>query len=132
MKGYKNISGEKGKEAFQIKDICFYETELTAEEEKAVADGNLHNEYYVLYEWEWECHADNDGGIDSFQFGEKEIALSPEDSILYEGKVIGFFTHRRIFLIEGNKTAAGSGGSETVGGWGSISSDSSYTLMKRK
>nr|MBR6778484.1 hypothetical protein [Clostridia bacterium] len=76
----------------------------------------MHNEYYVLYEWEWECHADNDGGIDSFQFGEKEIALSPEDSILYEGKVIGFFTHRRIFLIEGNKTAAGSGGSETVGG----------------
>ena len=130
MRAYKNGQGENA--VFQIQGVPFYETELTPEEERALLSGNLHNEYFVLYEWEWECHADNDGGIDSFQFGEKEFPLAPENSILQDGKVIGFFLKKRIFLLQGDKKAVLGGGNESVGGWGDISSDSSYTLKKKE
>jgi hypothetical protein len=132
MKAYKKFDGEKAQAAFTIDNANFQLAELTPEEEKTVLDGDLHNCYYVLYEWEFECHADNDGGIDAFQFGEKEIALSPEDSILSDGKVVGFYTHRRVFPLKENAYALSGGGNEYVGGWGDISSDSSYTLKKRK
>lgn len=130
MRAYKNGKSESA--VFQIQGVSFHETELTLEEERALLDGNLHNEYFILYEWEWECHADNDGGIDSFQFGEKEFPLAPENSILQDGKVIGFFFKKRIFLLQGDKKAVLGGGNESVGGWGDISSDSSYTLKKKE
>ena len=101
MKGYKNLNGQTAPAVFTVQGVPFYETELTAEEEKAVLDGDLHNQYFILYEWEWECHADNDGGVDSFQFGEKEFPLSAENSILQDGRVIGFFFKKRVFLLQG-------------------------------
>ena len=132
MKAYKKFDGAKEQAKFSINGDNFQLAELTSEEEKIVLDGDLHNLFYVLYEWEFECHADNDGGIDAFQFGEKEIALSPEDSIFVGGKVIGFYTHSRVFPLKENAYALSGGGNEYVGGWGDISSDSSYTLKKRK
>ncbi len=132
MKAYKQFDGSKEQAAFRINDVNFQLAELTLEEEKNVLDGDLHNLYYVLYEWEFECHADNDGGIDTFQFGEKEIPLSPENSILQDGKVVGFYTHSRVFPLKEGAYALLGGGSENVGGWGDVSSDSSYTLKKRK
>ena len=130
MKAYKNIGDQIGEAAFEIDNTRFYEAELTAEEEKAVNLGNLHNEYYVLYEWEFECHADNDGGIDAFNFGEKKHPLSPENSILKDGRVIGFFFNKRIFPLRDGAVAVVGGSSENVGGWGDISTDSSYTLKR--
>lgn len=132
MKGYKNLNGQTAPAVFTVQGVPFYETELTDEEEKAVLDGDLHNQYFILYEWEWECHADNDGGVDSFQFGEKEFPLAPENSILQDGRVIGFFFKKRIFLLQGDKKAILGGGNESVSGWGDISSDSSYTLKQKK
>ena len=132
MKGYKNLNGQTAPAVFTVQGVPFYETELTAEEEKAVLDGDLHNQYFILYEWEWECHADNDGGVDSFQFGEKEFPLAPENSILQDGRVIGFFFKKRVFLLQGGGSVFGAGANESVGGWGDISSDSSYTLKQKK
>ena len=131
MKAYKNIQGTSDAVKFKINDVCFYEAELSTDEEKLINDGDLHNKYYVLYEWEWECHADNDGGIDSFQFGEEKHELYAQDSILFDGAVIGFYTCSRVFLFDGRTSLPGAGAHENVGGWGDISSDSSYTLMKK-
>ncbi len=47
-------------------------------------------------------------------------------------KVIGFYSHKRIFLIEGGTTYAGGRGAESIGGWGDVSSSTSYTLKKKE
>ena len=51
MKAYKKFDGEKAQAAFTIDNANFQLAELTPEEEKTVLDGDLHNRYYVLYEW---------------------------------------------------------------------------------
>ena len=131
MKSYKNNVPEGLSAAFELDGEKFFEAELTSEEESIVINGRLHEQYYVLYEWERECHADNDGGIDSFDFGETELRLAPENSILRNGAVIGFFLKKCIFLFDNKVRYPGGGCRENVGGWGDISSDSRYTLMKR-
>ena len=71
------------------------------------------------------------GNFDA-DFGEEEIALSPEDSIIEDGKVIGFCHGVRVFLIKGGWGYSSGSGPESIGGWGTVSSSSTYTLKKRK
>lgn len=132
MKAYKHVNGNGHDPLFKIGDKAFYEAELSAEEEASLKKDALYDEYYILYEWDFESHADNDGGIDAWDFGEKEISIAPHESILLNGKVIGFYSHKRIFLIEGGSTYAGGRGAESIGGWGSVSSSTSYTLKKKE
>ena len=132
MKAYKHVMGDGQEPIFILDDKAFYETELSTEEESALKKESLYNEYYILYEWDFESHADNDGGIDAWNFGEKEIAVTPEDSILLNGKVIGFYSHGRVFLCDGSLAYAGGRGTENIGGWGDVSSSTSYTLKKKE
>jgi hypothetical protein len=131
MKAYKQLKQAEGTPSFTVGERSFYQVELTPEEEATVVDGDLHNKYYVLYEWEFECHADNDGGIDTFTFGDEKIPLSAEESILEDGQVVGFYTYSRVFPLTGHATHAGGRGAESVAGWGDVSSGSDYTLMKK-
>ena len=131
MKAYKHITGNGQKPIFMLGDKAFYEMELSDIEEATLKEEALYNEYYILYEWDFESHADNDGGIDAWDFGEKEIAIAPENSILLNGKVIGFYSHGRVFLCDGTLSYAGGRGTENIGGWGDISSSTSYTLKKK-
>jgi len=131
MKAYKHIIENNQEPIFKIEDKAFYEVELSAEEETALTKEALYDKYYVLYEWDFESRADNDGGIDAWDFGEKKIDIQAENSILLNGKVIGFYLYSRIFLIKGGSTYAGGRGAEYIGGWGDVSSSSSYTLKKK-
>lgn len=132
MKAYKHVTGNNEQEAcFKFADKAFYKVELSAEEEASLKKEALYDKYYILYEWDFESHADNDGGIDAWDFGEKEIAVEPEESILLNGKVIGFYSHSRVFLIDGGTSYAGGRGSENIGGWGDVSSSTSYTLKQK-
>lgn len=132
MKAYKHVTAVEQEPLFSLADKAFYETELSAAEETALKKEALYERYYILYEWDFESHADNDGGIDAWDFGEKEIAITPEQSILLNGKVIGFYSHSRVFLIEGGAAYAGGRGAENIGGWGDVSSSTSYTLKKKE
>ena len=131
MKAYKNTQSGITDAVFVVDEIGFCEAELTAKEEMTVTESDLHSRYYVLYEWERECHADNDGGIDSFDFGEEKLALAPENCVFYNGEIIGFYFRRRFFPLKDGASAVIGGCNETVAGWGSLSSDSSYTLKKK-
>ena len=131
MKAYKSFVNQEEAPAFLLGDQAFYEAELSCEEEAALTQEALYHAYYILYEWDFESHADNDGGIDAWDFGEKELAIAPEESILQNGKVIGFYSHKRVFLIEGGVSYAGGRGNESIGGWGDVSSSTSYTLKKK-
>jgi hypothetical protein len=130
MKAYKQADNGQAP-LFKIGDKAFYEAELSLEEEEALKKEALYEKYYILYEWDFESHADNDGGIDAWDFGEKELAIDIEESILADGKVIGFYSHSRIFLLDGSAGYAGGRGAENIGGWGSVSSSTSYTLKKK-
>lgn len=132
MQAFKHIPDHQGEMEFALNDIPFYKAELTPDEEALILSGKLHEEYYILREWEFESHAENDGGIDAFDFGEEEIPLSPEESILCDGKVIGFCHGVRVFLIKGGWGYGSGNGPESIGGWGTVSSSSTYTLKKRK
>jgi hypothetical protein len=132
MNAYQNVTKNGQAPDFKIGDTAFYLAELSATEEAALQKEARYNDYYILYEWDFESHADNDGGIDAWNFGEEKIALSPEESILLNGKVIGFYSHRRVFLIDGNISYAGGRGTESIGGWGDVSSSTSYTLKKKE
>lgn len=132
MNAYQNVTKNGQAPDFKIGDTAFYKAELSATEEAALQKEARYNDYYILYEWDFESHADNDGGIDAWNFGEEKIALSPEESILLNGKVIGFYSHRRVFLIDGNISYAGGRGTESIGGWGDVSSSTSYTLKKKE
>ena len=131
MKAYKQADNGQAP-LFKIEDKAFYEAELSIEEEEALKKEALYEKYYILYEWDFESHADNDGGIDAWDFGEKELAIDIEESILADGKVIGFYSHSRIFLLDGSMSYAGGRGAENIGGWGSVSSSTSYTLKKKE
>ena len=132
MKAYKHVTGNGQDPIFKLGDEAFYEVELSAEEETSLKKDALYDEYYILYEWDFESRADNDGGIDAWDFGEKEIVIAPDESILLNGKVIGFYSHRRVFLIEGGAIYASGRGAESIGGWGDVSSSTSYTLKKKE
>ncbi|MBQ8885612.1 MAG: hypothetical protein IJY62_04520 [Clostridia bacterium] len=132
MKAFKHVTGNGQAPIFKLGDKAFYEVELSAMEEAALKKEALYDKYYILYEWDFESHADNDGGIDAWDFGEKEIVITPEESILLDGKVIGFYSHKRVFLIEGGSSYAGGRGTESIGGWGDVSSSTSYTLKKKE
>ena len=131
MKAYKSFVNKEEAPVFLLGNQAFYEVELSCEEEAALKQEALYHAYYILYEWDFESHADNDGGIDAWDFGEKELAIAPEESILQNGKVIGFYSHKRVFLIEGGVSYAGGRGNESIGGWGDVSSSTSYTLKKK-
>ena len=131
MKAYKQADNGQAP-LIKIEDKAFYEAELSIEEEEALKKEALYEKYYILYEWDFESHADNDGGIDAWDFGEKELAIDIEESILADGKVIGFYSHSRIFLLDGSMSYAGGRGAENIGGWGSVSSSTSYTLKKKE
>ena len=132
MKAYKHVIDNEQAPSFKLGDKAFYQLELSAAEEASLKSEALYEEYYILYEWDFESHADNDGGIDAWDFGEEKIAVSPEDSILLDGKVVGFYSRSRIFLIDGSTSYAGGRGAESIGGWGSVSSSTSYTLKKKE
>ncbi len=132
MKAYKQMISSTQDPVFKIEGNAFYEVELSAEEEALLKKEALYDKYYILYEWDFESHADNDGGIDAWNFGDEKIDIAPEDSILLNGKVIGFYSHRRVFLIENNTSYAGGRGVESIGGWGDVSSSTSYTLKKKE
>ncbi len=132
MKAYKHTTDNGQDPVFKIEEKAFYEAELSTEEEEVLKKEALYEKYYILYEWDFESHADNDGGIDAWDFGEKELAISPEESILLDGKVIGFYSHRRVFLIDGGVSYAGGRGTESIGGWGDVSSSTSYTLVRQE
>ena len=117
---------------FKIEGNAFYEVELSATEEALLKKEALYDKYYILYEWDFESHADNDGGIDAWNFGDEKIDITPEDSILLNGKVIGFYSRRRVFLIENGTSYSGGRGVESIGGWGDVSSSTSYTLKKKE
>ena len=131
MKAYKNTTENGQPPVFKLGDKAFYEAELTAEEEETLKKEALYEKYYILYEWDFESHAENDGGIDAWDFGEKELVIDPEESILLDGKVVGFYSHSRVFLIDGGTSYAGGRGAENIGGWGAVSSSTSYTLKKK-
>ncbi len=131
MKAYKQMILSTQDPIFKIDDKAFYEVELSATEEALLKKEALYDKYYILYEWDFESHADNDGGIDAWNFGDENIAITPENSILLNGKVIGFYSHSRVFLIENGTSYAGGRGVESIGGWGDVSSSSSYTLKKK-
>ena len=132
MKAYKHVAENAQDSVFKLGDKAFYEVEISVEEEASLKKEALYDEYYILYEWDFESHADNDGGIDAWDFGEEKIAIAPENSILLDGKTIGFYSHRRVFLINGGSSYAGGRGSESIGGWGDVSSSTSYTLKKKE
>ena len=132
MQAYKAVNGTCNEAQFEVDGIGFGLFDLEPEEEAAIARQKLHEKYYILYEWDFESHADNDGGIDAWDFGEKEIPLNPEESILLDGKIIGFYSCHRIFLLAGGVSYAGGRGSENIGGWGSVSSSVEYTLKKKE
>ena len=132
MKAYKHIADNAQEPVFKLEDKAFYLVDLTEEEELALKKEALYDKYYILYEWDFESHAENDGGIDAWNFGEEKIDIAPEDSILLGGRVIGFYTHSRVFLIDGRSDYAGGRGAENIGGWGTVSSSSSYTLTKKE
>lgn len=131
MIAFKHIQNHTGEMEFALNNIPFYKAELTPEEEALVVNGKCHEEYYILREWEFESHAENDGGIDAFDFGEEEIPLSPEESIIFENEVIGFCHGTRLFLFKERTGFSFGNGGEFVGGWGYVSSNSTYTLQKR-
>ena len=131
MQAFKHIPDHQGEMEFALNDIPFYKAELTPDEEALILSGKLHEQYYILREWEFESHADNDGGIDAFDFGEEKIPLSPEDSIIEDGKVIGFCHGVRVFLIKGGWGYSSGKGPESIGGWGTVSSSSEYSLVKK-
>ena len=131
MKAYKHVTNTVQEPVFQLGDKSFYEVELSAAEEALLKEEALYEEYYILYEWDFESHADNDGGIDAWDFGEKKIALAPENSILLNNEVIGYYSHGRVFLLDGKLSYAGGRGTENIGGWGDVSSSTSYTLKKK-
>ncbi len=132
MKAYKHVAGKERDPIFKLGDKAFYEVELSIAEETSLKKEALYDEYYILYEWDFESHADNDGGIDAWDFGEEKLDIAPEKSILLDGKVIGFYFRRRVFLINGGASYAGGRGSESIGGWGDVSSSTSYTLKKKE
>ena len=132
MKAYKPVAGSSQEPIFRLGDKAFYEAELSAAEEAALKKEALYDAYYILHEWEFESHADNDGGVDAWDFHEERIAIAPENSILLDGKVIGFYARRRVFLLKGKSAYAGGRGAESIGGWGDVSSSSSYTLEKKE
>ena len=132
MNAYKNLTENGQDPDFKIGDTAFYEAELSATEEAAIQKEALYDDYYILYEWDFESHADNDGGIDAWNFGEKELAIAPEECILLNGKVIGFYSHRRVFLMEGGLSYEGGHAPQSIGGWGDVSSSTSYTLKKKE
>ena len=131
MKAYKQTDNGQAP-VFKLGDKAFYAAELSAEEEEKLQKEALYEKYYILYEWDFESHAENDGGIDAWDFGEKELAIAPEESILIDGKVVGFYSHSRVFLIDGGVSYAGGRGSENIGGWGEVSSSTSYTIKKKE
>ena len=132
MKAYKHLTNNGQEAVFKLDGKAFYNVELSNEEQSLLEKEALYDKYYILYEWDFESHADNDGGIDAWDFGEKNIPLAPEDSIILKGKVIGFYSCGRVFLIDGGVSYAGGRGSEYIGGWGDVSSSSSYTLKKKE
>ena len=132
MKAYKHVTDNRENPIFKLDDKAFYEMELSTAEEASLKKEALYDKYYILYEWEFESHADNDGGIDAWDFGEKKIDIEHNESILLNDKVIGFYSHSRVFLIEGGTSYAGGRGAENIGGWGDVSSSTSYTLKKKE
>ena len=132
MQAFKHIPDHQGEMEFALNDIPFYKAELTPDEEALILSGKLHEEYYILREWEFESHSENDGGIDAFDFGEEKIPLEPEHSILQNGEVIGFCYGVRVFLIQGGWGYGADDNFESIDGKGTVSSGSAYTLKKRK
>lgn len=131
MRAYKHVTGNGQSPVFILGDKAFYLVELSAEEEKTLKEEALYDKYYIEFEWEFECHADNDGGIDAWDYGTENYNIAAEESILLNGKVIGFYSQRQIFLIDRGTIYAGGRGDESVGGWGDVSSSSSYTLRQK-
>ncbi len=132
MKAYKQGKRDGQDPHFWLGDKAFYEVELSAAEAAIIQKEALYDQYYILYEWDFESHAENDGGIDAWDFGEEKIAITPEQCILQNGEVIGFYSRKRIFLLDGGASYAGGRGAENIGGWGEVSSSTSYTLKKKE
>ena len=128
MKVYKPMTDGIGDAAFTLNGTGFFHVELSADEEKSIGKKALHDKYVIHHEWDFESHADNDGGIDAWDFGEEDLPIEPEESILWDGRVIGFFSYGRVFLLEKGAGYAGGRGPESIGGWGDVSSSSDWSL----
>ena len=131
MIAYKNLTNPNGEIAFTIQGINFYKAKLTTDEEINLVADELYNKFFIHVDWLMTYTDNSKGGINGLESGEKEISIKADNSILLDGKVIGFFFENKVFLIDGESTHLTSEKYDKMADWSNITTSSTLTLKQR-